>query len=303
MDKEQFNNIEIGDRVEITDISWATYGKSGVVDSIRVNEEDEVISFDLDDNHTITRAACESIEFSKELNGNKFKKGDKVKVLSDTEGVFKDGEILTISIIKPAATQTDGEWFLFEEGGENNGLWTREIELVQSKESIEAFGDESTWKTSSELAKTVVEELMPDDSKPSNPKDAIGVKKVPMSVVSGQVMQEVALGLFEGAVKYGRHNYREVGVRGSVYYDATMRHILQWWEGEDIDEDSGLSHVTKAIASLVVLRDSMLQENWNDDRPPKVNNLDFIRDGNQKVQEILDKYPEPKKPFTEVENE
>jgi hypothetical protein len=31
---------------------------------------------------------------------------------------------------------------------------------------------------------------------------------------------------------------------------------------------SGLSHIDKAIASLIVLRDSMLQGNWTDDRPP-----------------------------------
>lgn len=74
--------------------------------------------------------------------------------------------------------------------------------------------------------------------------------------------------MLEGTAKYGRHNYRAIGVRGSVYYDATMRHLFSWWEGEDIDPDSGLSHVTKAICSLVVLRDAMMQGKFTDDRPP-----------------------------------
>jgi hypothetical protein len=73
--------------------------------------------------------------------------------------------------------------------------------------------------------------------------------------------------MMEGAVKYGRHNYRAVGVRSSVYFDAAMRHLGSWWEGENIDPDSQLSHIDKAIATLFVLRDSMLQGNLVDDRP------------------------------------
>ncbi len=107
------------------------------------------------------------------------------------------------------------------------------------------------------------------NSKPTNPKDAVGCKKVGLSVIPANVLAETALALTEGALKYGRHNYRGCGVRASIYYDATMRHLMAWWEGEDIDPDSQLSHITKAIAGLTVLRDSMMRENWTDDRPPK----------------------------------
>lgn len=108
-------------------------------------------------------------------------------------------------------------------------------------------------------------------NKPSNPKDVLGIRKVPMSTVPANVLAEIAVGMLEGAVKYGRHNYRGVGVRASVYYDAAMRHLIAWWEGEDIDTDPGsarLHHVTKAITSLIVLRDAMMQEMLDDDRPP-----------------------------------
>lgn len=106
--------------------------------------------------------------------------------------------------------------------------------------------------------------------KPSNPKDAVGVSKVPLSTVPCLVLLEVGLAMLEGAQKYGRHNYRADGVRASVYFDALMRHMMAWWEGEDIDPDSALSHVTKAIASLIVLRDSMMNGNWTDDRPQRL---------------------------------
>lgn len=124
--------------------------------------------------------------------------------------------------------------------------------------------------------------------KATNPKDAVGVRKIPISCVSTAVMSEVGIGMLEGARKYGRHNYRIAGVRASVYLDALWRHIfVQWWEmGEDIDGPSGIHHVSKAIADLMVLRDSMIQENWVDDRPPrsKVN----VEDLNAKASHIID---------------
>ena len=105
--------------------------------------------------------------------------------------------------------------------------------------------------------------------KATNPKDAIGISKAPMSTVPAAVLAEVGVAMLEGACKYGRSNFRIAGVRASVYYDATMRHLMSWWEGEDTDPDSGMSHVTKAITSLVVLRDAMIQDMCTDDRPPR----------------------------------
>jgi len=135
--------------------------------------------------------------------------------------------------------------------------------------------------------------------KDTNPKDAVGTKKVPFSVFPLRVLAEACLALLEGARKYGRHNYREAGVRGSIYFDATHRHLGAWWEGEDIDPDSGLSHITKAIASLTVLRDSMLSENWVDDRPPKVK-AGWVQELNKKAGEIIEKYPNALEPYTEL---
>lgn len=134
--------------------------------------------------------------------------------------------------------------------------------------------------------------------KPTNPKDAVGIRKTPWSCLPIRVIGEVALALLEGARKYGRHNYRKMGVRSSVYYDATLRHLTAWFEGEDIDPDSGLSHVTKAIASLAVLRDSMIAGNWVDDRPPACDPL-WTAAQNAMAAEIIDRIPDAKPAFTE----
>jgi len=141
-----------------------------------------------------------------------------------------------------------------------------------------------------------------NETKETNPKDTVGVSKVPMSTVSGPVFMEVGLGMMEGALKYGRHNYREAGVRASVYFDGLMRHTWSWWEGEDIDADSGLNHITKAITDLVVLRDSMIRNNWTDDRPPKVKE-GWIQEFNKKAAELIKKYPNPVPAYTQINTE
>lgn len=129
-------------------------------------------------------------------------------------------------------------------------------------------------------------------SKDTNPKDAIGVRKPPFSTLSGQVMAEVGTAMMEGARKYGRHNYRVAGVRASVYYDAALRHLVSWFEGEDTDPDSGMSHVTKAIAGLMVLRDAQLNGMLTDDRPPSVQNPEWMAELTAQVESIFERYPD-----------
>lgn len=137
--------------------------------------------------------------------------------------------------------------------------------------------------------------------KPTNPKDAIGIRKAPMSALPMNVIAEMGAGLLEGAAKYGRHNYRGVGVRASVYFDATMRHLIAWWEGEDEDLDTadldaegnpipgtGMSHVAKALCSLAVLRDAQMQGKCTDDRPPR--SVEFYPTLNKRAGAILDRH-------------
>ena len=93
----------------------------------------------------------------------------------------------------------------------------------------------------------------------------------PLHLLPWRVVLEMALGMMEGGRKYGRHNYRKMGVRASVYYDASTRHLADYQEGKEIDLDSNLSHLTKSLSSSQVLLDSMVMGNWIDDRPLRVN--------------------------------
>jgi len=89
-----------------------------------------------------------------------------------------------------------------------------------------------------------------------NPKDRAGSKKPNLSIIPLQPLYEVALALYEGARKYGPWNWRAEKVDETIYVDAAIRHLNQWLAGEDIDPDSGLPHISKAIAGLVILRDA-----------------------------------------------
>lgn len=138
-----------------------------------------------------------------------------------------------------------------------------------------------------------------NEKKDTNPKDAVGVKKAPISTLSGPVVAEMGLAMLEGARKYGRHNYRISGVRASVYRDATFRHMNKWWEGEDIDPDSGVHHLVKALASLAVLRDAQIFNKCIDDRPPALPNaIEYWKKLDTLAAAIIKKYPDAVLPFT-----
>lgn len=167
---------------------------------------------------------------------------------------------------------------------------TSHDDLEGTIEDAEFFDDFAQEDDPSEFIPTV---------KDTNPKDAIGSNKAPLSTVPMPVMFEVGTAMLEGACKYARHNYRVAGVRSSVYFDATQRHLAAWWEGEDIDPDSGMSHITKAIASLVVLRDAQINRMVaNDDRPPRARE-GWLGDVQAQTKGVLSRYPNPLPPYTQ----
>lgn len=56
-----------------------------------------------------------------------------------------------------------------------------------------------------------------------------------------------------GAVKYEPGNWQHVPNARTRYYDAAMRHIDDWWNGSEIDEESSLPHLAHAICCLLFL--------------------------------------------------
>jgi hypothetical protein len=104
------------------------------------------------------------------------------------------------------------------------------------------------------------------DIKPTNPKDLIGSGKLPLHLWPVTATALGSLGLLDGMLKYGRSNFRAVGVRASIYYDAASRHLNAWFEGEAVDPDSGLPHLAHALACLAIIVDAEAAGKLNDDR-------------------------------------
>jgi hypothetical protein len=104
------------------------------------------------------------------------------------------------------------------------------------------------------------------ETKPTNPKDLIGSDKLPLHLWPGTASMMGCLGLLDGMLKYGRSNWREAGVRYSIYADAAKRHIDAVFEGEDNDPDSGLPHEAHALACLAIIVDAKAAGKLVDDR-------------------------------------
>ena len=115
-------------------------------------------------------------------------------------------------------------------------------------------------------AKTILKE---QNTKDTNPKDLIGQTKLQTWLVPPSAKIALAEALTDGANKYGPFNWREKGVRATVYIAAAERHVMSYLDGEDSAEDSGVHHLAHAMACFAILLDAIAQGNIVDDRPIK----------------------------------
>lgn len=104
------------------------------------------------------------------------------------------------------------------------------------------------------------------ETKLTNPKDIVGSDKLPLHLWPQTATALGSLGLLEGALKYGRGNWRHSGVRASIYYDALNRHMDAWFNGEDYAPDSGIPHLANALACIAIIVDSQANGKLLDDR-------------------------------------
>lgn len=90
-----------------------------------------------------------------------------------------------------------------------------------------------------------------------DPKEVAAREKLSFSAVPPLALRRIAEALNTGVAKYGRFDWRSGRVHFSTYFDATLRHLLAYSDGERCDPESGLSHLAHAAASLCVLLDAV----------------------------------------------
>lgn len=76
-------------------------------------------------------------------------------------------------------------------------------------------------------------------------------EKPDLSLIPTDALWEMAKAFTYGANKYGRYNFRE-GIEISRLIAASMRHITQFNEGEDYDDETKSLHLGNAMAGLAM---------------------------------------------------
>ena len=100
----------------------------------------------------------------------------------------------------------------------------------------------------------------------NDPKGQIGATKAPLGLVPPYAMEQTAWVHKLGADKYGPWNWRETGVCASTYVNAILRHLNAWRDGEDLDPESGISHLAHVACSANILMDAEYCDKLQDDR-------------------------------------
>lgn len=80
-------------------------------------------------------------------------------------------------------------------------------------------------------------------------------EKAPMCLIPPEALVQIAQVFAFGAKKYGMNNWRDDGdiTEWSRTYSSIQRHLNSFWAGEDIDPESGMSHLAHATTQMMIL--------------------------------------------------
>lgn len=111
--------------------------------------------------------------------------------------------------------------------------------------------------------------IIPTTSKATtaNPKDIAGAERVSLTKIPPVALIHMADAMMDGAGKYDPYNWRAKDITLHGYIDAALRHILDYWEGEECAPDSLAKHLGHAMATLAIVLDAQAHGCLIDDRP------------------------------------
>jgi hypothetical protein len=102
-----------------------------------------------------------------------------------------------------------------------------------------------------------------------NPKDLVAQSKLDLSLIPETAIIAEALAHLEGALKYGRFNWRMAPVKTSVYYSAMLRHALKFHAGDEVDSKTLIAHLGYIRCCAGIMIDALHHGTLIDDRPPR----------------------------------
>jgi hypothetical protein len=95
--------------------------------------------------------------------------------------------------------------------------------------------------------------------------------KPQLGLIPPEALLKIATVLGFGAAKYGVNNWRDDGGRSPWIrtYSSIQRHLNAWHAGEDLDPESGQSHLAHATTQLIILMIHQMEHPECDDRYKK----------------------------------
>lgn len=95
-----------------------------------------------------------------------------------------------------------------------------------------------------------------------------GQKLARYDLIPSAALRQVAELYGVGARKYSDNNWRR-GYDWSLSFAALQRHAWQFWNGEDLDEESGQPHMASVAFHALALLTFMEEQRVYDNRPTK----------------------------------
>lgn len=95
---------------------------------------------------------------------------------------------------------------------------------------------------------------------------AKGQKSVQLHAIPREALWELGKVYAFGASKYEDYNFRR-GYKWSLSFDALLRHLILFWDGEETDSESNLSHMAHVVWHGICLLFFSLKGRGEDDRP------------------------------------
>jgi hypothetical protein len=74
-----------------------------------------------------------------------------------------------------------------------------------------------------------------------------------VDLIPPEPLLDIGYVLGHGAEKYGENNWQLVAGGENRYYAALLRHLFAWRQGEMIDPESGLSHLSHVATNTLFL--------------------------------------------------
>lgn len=196
--------------------------------------------------------------------------------------VYNPAQLDRDALFNPAVLPRDWDWSTLPPGFNMQETIKRDVEVILKCDAYVCLDgwEKSTGATAEQklLVWMGATRLDPVSLKPwvetkpeisdGNPKDACGLKKTPLRLIPWVSIVALARVMQLGANKYGEANWRDKKPRITVYVEAAMRHLLAYLDGQNIDPESGESHLAHAMANAAILLDAESCDCLLEDRKP-----------------------------------